>query len=135
MNKKLAVVGLGKLGLCSALCFAKAKFDVIGYDISKSNLENISKKKFDNYEKDVVKYLKLYRRNYLFTNNLDEILKQKTIFVIVPTPSRKDYSFSNDYINQFLKEFTNLLIKTKKKKINSTLLFVPQLCLGVVLNL
>lgn len=56
--KKIAVVGLGKLGLCSALCFSNSGYDVQGYDYSLNVIKNIKKKNFDNFEPKVLDYLK-----------------------------------------------------------------------------
>lgn len=46
MELKIGVVGLGKLGLCSALCFAKAGFKVRGFDISKKVVNQLKKKNY-----------------------------------------------------------------------------------------
>jgi UDPglucose 6-dehydrogenase len=109
--KKIAVVGLGKLGLCSALCFAKAGYEVKGYDLSKKVIENIKKKKIYNYEPKIIDYLKKYRKLKI-SNKIKSIIDCNVIFVIVPTPSQKNYSFSNKYILSFLKKY---LYITKKK--------------------
>ena len=79
---KLAVIGLGYVGLPIALEFAK-KISVIGFDISEKRVEmmkqgidpsnELEKEAFDGCD-------------ITFTNNLDE-LKQATFFVVaVPTP-------------------------------------------------
>jgi len=44
LKKKIAIVGLGKLGLCTALCLAKKGNIVTGYDKSEYVLNNIKKK-------------------------------------------------------------------------------------------
>lgn len=38
---KLSVIGLGKLGLCTAACFARAGFNVTGVDINKEHIAKI----------------------------------------------------------------------------------------------
>jgi UDPglucose 6-dehydrogenase len=112
--KKIAVVGLGKLGLCSALCFASSGYDVQGYDNSLDVIKNIKQKKFDNYEPKVLDYLKKEKK-FKFSNDFIDILDSKIIFVIVPTPSKKNHEFSNKFIYSFLKNYTNFY---NKKKIN-----------------
>jgi UDPglucose 6-dehydrogenase len=104
MNK-IAVVGLGKLGLCSALCFAKSKHNVQGYDVSAKVIKNIKKKKFDNYEPQLLDYLKKYKKLKI-SNQIKSILDCRIIFIIVPTPSKKNYGFTNKYIFAFLKNYT-----------------------------
>ena len=115
-TKNIAIIGLGKLGLCSALCFAKSKHYVTGYDLSNKVLQNIKKRKFDNFELNVQEYLKKYKKNYYFTNDINKIANKKLIFVIVPTPSKKNHEFSNDYIYTFINSFVE---SRKKLKINS----------------
>ena len=63
MGLKIGVVGLGKLGLCSALCFAKAGFQVRGFDTSEKVIESIKKKKIIIKEPEVIKYLHNYNKN------------------------------------------------------------------------
>jgi len=54
MIKKIGVIGLGKLGLCTALCLAKKGYSIVGYDKSKYVVDCIKKRKFDNFEPNVV---------------------------------------------------------------------------------
>jgi UDPglucose 6-dehydrogenase len=112
---KIAVIGLGKLGLCSALCFAKSKYDVHGYDVSTKVIQNIKKRKFDNYEPKLEDYLKKYKKLKI-SNQIKSILDCKTIFIIVPTPSRKNCAFTNKYILSFLKNYTFFCKKNNIKK-------------------
>jgi UDP-N-acetyl-D-mannosaminuronic acid dehydrogenase len=39
--KKVVVVGLGRIGLPSAACFAHAGFDVLGVDVNEARLKGI----------------------------------------------------------------------------------------------
>ncbi len=81
-QEKLAVIGLGYVGLPIALAFAK-KISVIGFDINADRVEmmkngidpsnELSKDEFDGA--DIV-----------FTNSLDELRKAKFFIVAVPTP-------------------------------------------------
>jgi UDPglucose 6-dehydrogenase len=41
MGECISVVGLGKLGLCLAACFAKKGFNVIGVDIEEHVVEHV----------------------------------------------------------------------------------------------
>ena len=45
-SAKIAIIGLGYVGLPLALQFAKKKFDVIGFDIDKKKIINLKKKKY-----------------------------------------------------------------------------------------
>src|SRR6266513_1672441 len=81
-KKKLAVIGLGYVGLPIALEFAK-KISVIGFDINAKRIEmmkqgidpsnELEKEAFENC--DIV-----------FTDSLDELRKADFFIVAVPTP-------------------------------------------------
>jgi UDPglucose 6-dehydrogenase len=115
MELKIGVVGLGKLGLCSALCFAKAGFKVRGFDISKKVVESIKKKKIIIKEPEVIKYLNNYKNNIEVSSDINILRSCKIIFVVLPTPSKKNWEFSNSYIINFLKEFSKLIYRENKK--------------------
>ena len=110
MSKKIAVIGLGKLGLCTALCLVKKGNYVLGYDTSKHVIESIKKRKFDNYEPDVINYLNKYEKKFEYSNSFNSILKADMFMLVLPTPSQKNKAFTNKYIYSFLKQ----LIKYKE---------------------
>ena len=39
---RLSVIGLGKLGACTAACLASSGFDVLGIDINKNFVDSIN---------------------------------------------------------------------------------------------
>ena len=43
MLNKINVVGLGKLGACSAVCFAHKGFKIMGYDINQKTISLLKK--------------------------------------------------------------------------------------------
>ncbi len=47
---KLSVIGLGKLGACSAACFASKGFEVTGVDLNKNFVDAINQGKAPLYE-------------------------------------------------------------------------------------
>lgn len=84
-EKKLAVIGLGYVGLPIALEFAK-KFKVIGFDINEKRIEMMRNKKDPSNELDSSEF---EGKDIHFTNQLDE-LKEASFFVVaVPTPVDK----------------------------------------------
>jgi UDPglucose 6-dehydrogenase len=115
IKKKIAVVGLGKLGLCTALCLAKKGNIVTGYDESEYVVNNIKKRKFDNYEPSVVEYLKKYKSKFKCSNNFRDIFSTEIIMVVVPTPSMNNKAFSNKYIYNFLKKIIQHIKEFKEK--------------------
>ena len=82
---KLAVIGLGYVGLPIALEFAK-KISVIGFDINAKRIEMMRNAQDPSKEVDAKEFA---GRDIVFTNDL-EVLRQAKFFVVaVPTPVDK----------------------------------------------
>src|SRR5712675_1595469 len=84
-KKKLAVLGLGYVGLPIALEFAK-KISVIGFDISKKRVELMKQSIDPSNELD---YRDFQRADILFTSDLDNLKEANFFIVAVPTPVDK----------------------------------------------
>src|SRR6476646_3294710 len=81
-EKKLAVIGLGYVGLPIALEFAK-KISVIGFDINQSRIEMMKKGIDPSNELDKEAFGGC---DIVFTNSLD-VIRDATFFIVaVPTP-------------------------------------------------
>src|SRR6202008_4954897 len=87
INKKakLAVIGLGYVGLPIALEFAK-KISVIGFDINKKRVE-LMKKHIDPSKE--LESADFDRTDILFTADLEDLKKANFFIVAVPTPVDK----------------------------------------------
>src|SRR5438309_8030074 len=81
-KEKLAVIGLGYVGLPIALEFAR-KLSVIGFDISEKRIEMMKKGIDPSNELDTDAFKGC---DITFTNSLDELRKAKFFVVAVPTP-------------------------------------------------
>lgn len=82
-NYKIAIIGLGYVGLPLAIAFAE-KYPVIGYDINDNRIKEL-KHQFDN-TKEIEFYQFETKESIQFTSLLGEI-KDANIFIItVPTP-------------------------------------------------
>lgn len=131
MQKKVNVIGLGKLGACTAVCFASKGLKVLGYDNNDEAIKSLKNYKAHIIEKDFQKYLSKNKKNLRFTSDLNELIKNSnTTFIIVPTPSLKDDSFDNSYVIKVLKDLSNKIRLNKSKfhhfVINSTVM--PNSC-------
>lgn len=82
---KLAVIGLGYVGLPIALEFAK-KISVIGFDINVKRIEMMRNAQDPSKEVDAKEF---EGRDIVFTNNLDVLKEAKFFIVAVPTPVDK----------------------------------------------
>ena len=82
-NKKIAVIGLGYVGLPLAVEFGK-KFEVIGFDINKNRIDLLKKNEDPNLEISKKEFLDSIHLN--FSNIVDDIKDCNIYIVTVPTP-------------------------------------------------
>lgn len=82
MNQKIAVVGLGYVGLPVAVAFGN-KTNVIGFDINENRINELN----NNYDKtNEVTEEELKETNITFTSNSQDLKKATFIIIAVPTP-------------------------------------------------
>lgn len=108
---KISLIGLGKLGTSTAFFIKDKGLDVSGYDVNTNALQLLEKNKTLFYEKSLKKLLKKHKIK-IFYDLKELILNSDTSYIIVPTPSKKDGSFSDKHV----KEVLNLVFKTIKNK-------------------
>ena len=91
----LSVVGLGKLGICTASCFASKGFRVIGVDINKDFVDRVNNGQAPVYEPGLQESMDLARGSLIATEDHRVAMEDSDVtFLIVPTPSRDDGNFS-----------------------------------------
>ncbi len=111
----ISVIGLGKLGIPTALSFAKAGFEVLGVDVDKNKLAKLKNGISPIYEPNVQEYLNKYMNKLTFTNDIREVvLKSDVAFVIVPTPSEADGTFSLKFVIPVIEEIATMLKDRKE---------------------
>lgn len=109
----ISVIGLGKLGLCSAVCFASKGYKVIGVDIDSQRVDLINKGQNPISETDLTKTLKRCKDNLKATTDYKEAISNSQVtFIVVATPSEADGSFSNQQLEESLKAI-GLALKDK----------------------
>lgn len=99
-NLKICVVGIGRIGLPTALSFADSGLSTIGVDINKSLVEMINEKKFplkDEPGYDVVFDRVINEKKFYATTSLEEgVSKSDVVILSLPTPMNSkhipDYS-------------------------------------------
>lgn len=112
---KVSVIGLGKLGLCTATSFASGGIDVIGVDTSEYIVESLKKKECPIDETGLSELISNYWDKLDVTYSIDYAVQNSDVaFIIVPTPSQENGKFTNKYIETVLKEISESL-KTKDK--------------------
>lgn len=114
MQKKvISVIGMGKLGLPLALLYAENGYRVIGYDIVKSSIEKLQQGISPISEEGVQRLLTSNRKRLSFTSQIADIAISDITFIVVPTPSNTDGSFSPTHIVAALNSFGPYLRKKK----------------------
>ena len=113
---KVSVIGLGKLGLPFAFFLASKKNNVIGYDLNTKIKEKIDKN-FNDIEPDLNKYIRRNKSNFKYETDINILIREtKITFIVLPTPSLKDGSFSNKFILDCLNKIYKPLTRKKNKR-------------------
>jgi nucleotide sugar dehydrogenase len=98
--EKIGIIGIGRLGLCFALNLEKVGFTVVGVDINESYVNSLNSKTFNSSEPFVNEYL-INASNLDTSTDYSLLMNDEIslIYIIVPTPSNVDGSFSHVYID------------------------------------
>ena len=101
---KIAVIGLGYVGLPLALEFAKKDFSVLGIDVDKDRIERIIKKEsyitdISNSELEDI----INKGKFNVTNNFLLLNKADVVFICVPTPLKRKYHPDISFIKNAVK--------------------------------
>ena len=114
-TKKIAVFGLGKLGLPLSLVLAQ-EMKIVGVDIDKDKITNLCVNISPFYEPNVDEYLNLYGPNIEFKTfdeySIDEF---DVAIILVNTPSDNEGKFSNKYIYDVIEHLSGKLKISNKK--------------------
>lgn len=109
----ISVIGLGKLGLCTAACFASKGHQVMGVDMNQHILDKLRLKQCPIDEPGLEDLLEKAWANLTVTGNVNEAVSNSDItLIIVPTPSRSGGEFVNEYVETVL-EVLALALKEK----------------------
>jgi UDPglucose 6-dehydrogenase len=109
----LGFIGVGRLGLCTALVFEKNGFNILGLDINQNYINEVNNKTLASKEPNVENYLKNCK-NLKLTADLDAVLNHSDIiFIVVDTPnSGSDKIYDTN-------KLSNVLININKKKVEN----------------
>ncbi|MFP4111881.1 MAG: nucleotide sugar dehydrogenase [Candidatus Woesearchaeota archaeon] len=103
---KICVIGMGYMGLPTALLFARAKHEVIGFDIDKEKIDSLNKSTLPFEEKGLKKLYQDAKENFTATSEL----KEADVFLIaVPTPITKDKECDLSYVEKAAEALTEVI--------------------------
>ena len=83
--ESLGVIGVGRLGICTALVLEKAGYNVVCYDVNEGIRNAINKRHLESPEKGVTSML-AEAKNIHAVDTLAKILETDVLFCVVPTP-------------------------------------------------
>ncbi|SHS25556.1 UDP-glucose 6-dehydrogenase [Mycobacteroides abscessus subsp. abscessus] len=105
----ITVIGLGFVGLTTALGFSEKGFKVYGYDIDPKKKEQLKKGQIPFYEPNLEEKLKQHSNHcFSIVDDLKEaVVNSEVIFLCVGTPSQTDGSADLSYIFDAIKSITD----------------------------
>jgi UDPglucose 6-dehydrogenase len=110
--KTISIVGLGKLGAPMAACLAAKGFPVIGVDVDARKVNALNNTQAPVSEPGLHELLQVAKTRLKATQDIPTaVLNSEVTFVIVPTPSEPDNSFSLRYILQACEGIADALKK------------------------
>jgi UDPglucose 6-dehydrogenase len=113
--KRLSVIGLGKLGACTAACFAAKGYPVVGLDINKDFVDAVNSGSAPVEEPRLQEMIELSKGRLRATQDFDEVIRDsEATFLVVPTPSKEDGHFSDRYLRDALTRLSESLKKSEK---------------------
>lgn len=119
----ISIVGVGRLGLCLALCYEKAGYNVLGVDIRQEYVDELNKKTFKTTEPYVNDML-LQSKQFQMTTDLSKAIEHsQLIYILVDTPnSGDDNHYDVSKVNSVLTALKKLKVKNRHIVIGCTVL-------------
>ena len=107
MDKKVSIVGVGKLGLCLGLNLESKGYNVVGIDVNESYVDLLNTKSLKTSEPHVEELLQ-NSNNIIFTTDISKSLEADVIFVVVSTPSTSEWKYDHTQVEQVADELIKL---------------------------
>jgi UDPglucose 6-dehydrogenase len=126
-------VGLGFVGLSTAVCFAKLGMKVLGIDVDKRKIAMIAKGRAPFHEPNLDKLLQeSINENLQVSTNKKLIANTPIIFMVVGTPSRQDGSMDDKYLHSAARDVGSAI---KGSKPYPLIVVKSTVIPGILLNL
>jgi len=114
---KIAVIGLGFVGLTLSSVLASKGITTVGIDLDKDKCSKIAKGTPTFYEPNLKKTLnKALKKNLLITSKLSSINDCDFIFITVGTPQKKNGQIDLSFIKTVVRNVGKIISKNKKKQ-------------------
>jgi len=121
-DKKLCMIGLGRLGLSIALCFERAGWDIVGVDISTTRVQAVNRRQLQSREPHVEELLR-ESRHLRATESLSEGANHaQLIYVCVAAPSNGIVVIDTQNLGKVLMALNDLKLHDKHIVIVTTIM-------------
>ena len=115
---KIAVIGLGFVGLTLSSVLASKGIITVGIDLDKEKCSKIAKGTPTFFEPNLKKTLKkALKKNLLITDKLSSINNCDFIFITVGTPQKKNGEIDLSFIKTVVRSVGKIISKNKKKPV------------------
>jgi UDPglucose 6-dehydrogenase len=115
MKETISIFGLGKVGCSILACFAAKGWPTIGVDIDEGTIARLKNGISPIYEPHIQELLSENNERIFVTHDYEyAILNSDVSFIILPTPSLEDGSFSLEIILSALKRISDILISKQQ---------------------
>lgn len=128
MVQNIGVIGVGRLGLCMALCFEKVGYNVICFDKDDSILDAIRAKTISSFEPHVTDMLSKSNNLYVATCVKHVLQESDIVFIVVPTPSLPDNSYDHSCVDDVISQLENVGSQQNHKTIVISCTVMPEYC-------
>ena len=120
-KSKIAIVGLGRVGLPFLLFLESKGFELTGIDNNSDIIKQLIKKKMPFAEKGCDKLLK--KTKAIFSDNIQTIKKNKCEYIVITvgTPLRENIEVNLSSINKVLESLIKILSKGQTIILRSTI--------------
>ncbi len=106
----ISVVGIGKLGLCAAACFADKGWQVIGVDVNPDTIAAVNEGRSPIYEPGLGELITKCQGCLFATDSYKYAIENSEVtFITVPTPSMDDGGFSTKYVEAVAQSIATIL--------------------------
>ena len=129
MLNKVSFIGLGYVGLTTAICFASKGIEVTGYDSDLEKIKRLKEGKLTIFEPGLEDLFKSTRVNFT-EEPANAIRNSDIVFITVGTPSNKDGSINLSYVKSAAKTIGENLNGYKVIVVKSTV--IPGTTMGPV---
>lgn len=129
MSKKIAVIGVGKLGICFALNLERSGFEVWGIEANESYLAALQSKDIQSTEPEVNELLAASTDLHL-TGNVNCIVEQdiEDLFIMVATPSLPDGGYDHSQVERVIEKLNSIGNKNRVRHIYMGCTTMPGYC-------